>query len=45
MRSRSPSPERPKKLSPWVQHLMKVMKEKNCSLKEAMKLASSSYRR
>ena len=45
MRSRSPSPERSPKLSPWVQHVMKVMKDKQCSLKEAMKLASSSYRR
>ena len=40
---RSPSPERTKKLSPWLQHLMKVMKDNNCSLKEATKLASKSY--
>ena len=38
--SSSPSPERTKKLSPWLQH---VMKDNNCSLKEAMKLASKSY--
>ena len=39
----SPSPERTKKLSRWLQHVMKVMKDNNCSLKEAMKLASKSY--
>ena len=36
------SPER--KLSPWVQHVMKVMNENKCSLKDAMKLASKTYR-
>ncbi len=38
------SSERTTKLSPWVQHVMKVMKEHNCSLKNAMKMASKSYR-
>ncbi len=30
--------------SPWMKHVMKVMKDNKISLKEAMKLASATYR-
>jgi hypothetical protein len=39
------SPDRTTKLSPWVKHVMKVMKEHNCSLKEAMELAKKTFKK